>query len=129
MSQIETPDDARGGHRTPDRVALGAIVAVGVLVRLAYLGEPMRYDEAFTFNEYASRSAYDGISEYTFPNNHLFHTLLVHCSIRAFGDAPWAVRLPALAAGLALIPATSGLARRLCDRPSATLAAALVPSS
>src|SRR5206468_4613305 len=90
---------------------------------------PMRADEAHTFNEYATKSAYDAVSLYTFPNNHLFHTLLVHVAVQLLGGAPWVVRLPALIAGLALMPATYAMVRRLCDPTSAVLAAALVAAS
>src|SRR5262249_43061913 len=76
--------------------ALGIVLVIGTALRLYYsLAEPMRYDEAYTFNEYASPSLYDALSLYTFPNNHIFHSALVHLSILAFGDRPWAVRLPA----------------------------------
>src|SRR5690606_37799725 len=106
--------------------AMAAVAVIGLFISISYLGVPMRYDEAYTFNEYATRSPYDAVSLYTFPNNHLFHTLLVHVAVRLFGDSPRVVRLPALLASLALIPATYGMVRRLADPRAAALAAALV---
>ena len=65
----------------------------------------MQLDEAYTYNEYASKPVLDGLSWYTLPNNHLLNTLLIHVSTVVLGNAPWVVRLAALAAGLGLIPA------------------------
>jgi hypothetical protein len=112
-----------------ERLALAAIVAIGIGVRLYFLGEPMRADEAFTYNEYATRSTYDAVSLYTFPNNHLFHTLLVHLSVMAFGGALWAVRLPALLAGIGMVPAAHVLARKFATPSAGLIAAALVAAS
>jgi 4-amino-4-deoxy-L-arabinose transferase-like glycosyltransferase len=46
-----------------------------------------------------------------------------------FGNHPWAIRLPALIAGILLVPATYLAARILYGRSSALLAAALVATS
>jgi len=89
----------------------------------------MRADEAYTYTEYASLSAYDSISKYTFPNNHLFHTLLVHFTTKYFGSASWAIRLPALIAGIGLIPASFTMVQRLTNVRAGLWAAALVASS
>src|SRR5689334_17814838 len=59
---------------------LGAATALGLALRLRYLGQPMRYDESATWLDYASRPLVRGLADYRFPNNHLLHTLLVHVS-------------------------------------------------
>lgn len=100
-----------------------------VAVRLRFLSAPMNYDEAFTYVEYASLPLLDGLSTYTFPNNHIFHTGLVHLSTRAFGDGTTAVRLPALLAGVALVPATWAGGRALYDSATGLWAAGLVAAS
>jgi uncharacterized membrane protein len=89
----------------------------------------MRYDEAFTVMRYASKPLYVGLSLYTEPNNHLFHTFLVHIAYLLFGDRPWALRLPAFLAGMLLVPATYVAARCLYRTEGAVLAAALAASS
>src|SRR4051812_31711660 len=105
MTTLGQQDNSAGGApgRRPesDLKVMAALVVIGVLLRLPYLDVLMRYDESYTYNEYATRSLYDAVSLYTFPNNHLFHTLLVHIAVRLFGDSPPVVRLPALLAGLA----------------------------
>jgi len=85
----------------------------------------MRLDEARSFLDYAIRPLPDAISNYNIPNNHLLHTLLVWVSIRVFGGAEWAVRLPALMAGLLIIPATYVATRAFSDRAAALIASAL----
>lgn len=130
----DAPDPARVSHArlprpSPDAMALAAVVALGAAVRIGYaVSVPIRYDEAFTYNEYASKSL-EGVFSYTFPNNHPLNTLLIHAATARLGRAPWVIRLPALIAGVLLIPATYALVRRLAGRPAAPLAAALVAGS
>jgi uncharacterized membrane protein len=109
--------------------ALGLVVAGSAVVRLEFLFQPMRYDEAGTYVHYASQPLYIGLTTYTAPNNHLLNTFLIHVSTALFGDAPWAIRLPALLAGILLVPATYLAARLVYDRQSALLAAAFVATA
>lgn len=109
--------------------ALGFVLLVAVALRVAFLDVPLRYDEATTYNNFVSKPLYVGLAHYPEPNNHLFHTFLAKLAVTAFGSAPWPLRLPALLAGLALVPATFALARILYGRAAALLAAALVASS
>jgi hypothetical protein len=122
-------DPGRSRLGRPEQLALAIVFGIGAAARFYYLGGPIRSDEAYTFNEYASHSLYHAVSFYSFPNNHLFHTLLVHVSIGLLGNSLWALRLPALLAGLALIPATFLMARRWCDPGASVLAAAFVAAS
>jgi len=64
------------------------ILGIAVAVRLAFLYQPMRYDEALTFMTYASKPIWHGLSLYSSPNNHLFHTLLVHITCLLLGNQP-----------------------------------------
>jgi uncharacterized membrane protein len=110
-------------------VALGVVVLGGAAARVALLDVPMRYDEAGTFTAYATQPVSFITSFYNVPNNQILHTLLVHFSWRALGNHVWAIRLPALLAGIALIPATYLAARALYDRWAGIWAAALVAGS
>jgi hypothetical protein len=105
-------------------VAVPTLAAVAL--RVSFLNQPMRYDEALTFNEFASRPLYYGLSYYPDPNNHLLNTLLMHLAYLGLGNQPWVLRLPAVAAGVLLVPATYWLARQLYDARVAVLAASLV---
>jgi uncharacterized membrane protein len=76
------------------------------------INRAMEYDEAYTFSEFARHSLRQVITDYHVPNNHVFHTILVHFSYLLFGKSPWAIRLPAFLAGLVLVPAVYGLGRQ-----------------
>jgi MFS family permease len=106
-------------------VLLGLIVLAGLLLRLRYLNEPMRWDEAATFQEYARGSVGTITSTYNRPNNQILHTLLEHFGIKAFGEGIAAVRLVAFLAGVAIVPAAFLAARRLYDSTAGLFAAAL----
>jgi 4-amino-4-deoxy-L-arabinose transferase-like glycosyltransferase len=116
--------DWRAGS-APFRVVLLGIAVIAVAIRLVHLNQPMRLDEARTFLDYAIRPLPDAISNYTIPNNHLLHTFFVWLSIRVFGYAEWAVRLPAFIAGLLIVPATYVATRRFGNRDAALVATAL----
>ena len=110
-------------------VVLGCLILFAAALRIPHLFEPMRYDESFTFLQYASRPFYAALSFYDAPNNHLLHTLLVRVAYLIFGDHPWALRLPTFFAGICLVPATYLAARALYGAGGALLASGLVASS
>ncbi len=109
-----------------EALAVGLPMLLAVGVRLAFLSQPMRYDEALTFNEFASRPLYYGLSFYPDPNNHLLNTLLVHISFAALGNQPWVLRLPAFFGGVLLVPATYRLSRVLHGHSGAAFLATLL---
>ena len=111
------------------RLALVIILSVGFALRALYLTQPMRYDEAVTYMYFVRLPWGEALSTYTYPNNHLFHTLLAKASVSAFGNYPWALRLPALLAGVLAVPASYVVARALYGARVAIVAAGLVASS
>jgi hypothetical protein len=111
------------------RLALVCIAAIAVALRLMYMGQPMRYDEAVTYMYFVRLPWADALSLYTYPNNHLFHTLLAKATVSVFGNAPWAIRLPALVAGLGVVAATYAVARVIYGARAALIATAIVGSS
>lgn len=104
--------------------ALAVIILAGVFARLVYLSRPMGHDESYTVMAFANTPLLNVLSDYHLPNNHIFHSLLVHASISLFGMAPWAVRLPALLAGLLTIPTGYLFTRRVYGQSAALPAAA-----
>lgn len=110
-------------------IALCVIVLVSVAVRVYFIDQPIRYDEARSFTHYSSRPIYVALSNYSSVNNHLFHTLLVHVFYSILGNEEWVLRLPAFLSGLLLVPATYLAARTLYNKSAAILAAALIGSS
>ena len=78
--------NVRGVTRT-DVLGVTAAALLAIGLRLAFLNQPMRYDEALTFNEFASRPLYYALSFYPDPNNHLLNTLLVHFTSATLGPS------------------------------------------
>jgi hypothetical protein len=115
-----------------DRLTLWALVGlilVAAAVRTAYLTAPIRSDEAFTYLLFASQPLTTALSDYSAPNNHLLHTLLVHLSTSLWGYLPWAVRLPAFMAGILVVPAVYQVGRRFYGRWVGLFAAGLLVGS
>lgn len=106
-----------------------AVTATGFAARLLILSRPMGHDESYTFLAFASRPLRYILTDYHLPNNHVFHSLLVHLAYKLLGNHPWVVRLPAFLAGVALVPATYWVAKRFYDRPTALLSASLVAAT
>jgi 4-amino-4-deoxy-L-arabinose transferase-like glycosyltransferase len=105
---------------------LGIITLLGMILRLWKINEPIAYDEAYTFIYYAARPFKQILSDYSAPNNHILHTILVRISYQIFGGHPWIVRLPAFLAGTLCIPAGYFAARRIFNSNQSLAAAALV---
>ena len=128
----ELRNDARGSLRRVPRwewLSISGITLLAGLVRWAPLFQPIRYDEAATWIDYASQPLAKALSDYRFPNNHLFHTLLVHISATLFGDEPWALRLPAFIAGVLVVPLVWAVGRALYSQSAGLIAAALAATS
>jgi hypothetical protein len=96
-------------------VALLVITATAIVIRLEFIYSSLHHDEAYTFIAFA-QSLFSAITDYHLPNNHVFHSILVFLSTRVFGIQPWAVRLPAFASGVLLVPAAYWLGERIYNR-------------
>lgn len=88
--------------------------------------QSIAYDEAYTFLHFASKSLKHILADYSAPNNHIFHTILVGIAYRLFGAEPWVLRLPALIAGTLLASAMYISARRFFSAPQALAASGLI---
>ena len=105
-------------------VILGLVTLIALFLRVLLIAKPIQYDEAYTFIFYASRSLNNILANYSAPNNHIFHTILVAVAYRLLGASPWILRLPALVAGTLTVPAAYIAARRFFSCPQALAAAA-----
>jgi hypothetical protein len=103
---------------------LAGILLLALAARLAFIMQPFKHDEAYTVTVFANQPLWGALSDYHLPNNHLFHTLLVHLTYSLFGYSQWAVRLPSLLAGMLTIPVLYLLARILHGRTVAVIATA-----
>ncbi|MFZ1792125.1 MAG: glycosyltransferase family 39 protein [Anaerolineae bacterium] len=98
-----------------------AALLIGITLRVYFLAQPMRYDEAYTFLKYVNGSWLD-VFRYTLPNNHVLHTALVKVVAQA-SAAPAALRLPAFAAGVLAIPLIYRICRLMGSSNSGVFAA------
>lgn len=110
-------------------LSFGFIFMVGIFLRVYYLFAPIRIDEAGVFMVLASKSLIVCIFSYPFPGHHVFYTIMVNILHNILGDQVWVMRLPALLAGILLIPATYLLFRTISNNYAAILASALVAVS
>lgn len=102
------------------------IILGGAFLRLAALNDPITYDEAYTYVAFARQDWWGALSDYSLPNNHIFHTLLVKLSVGLFGNHPPVIRLPAFLAGVAAIPLVYVLGKNFYGKTTGLSAAALV---
>ena len=109
----------------PKNLWLGGILLCGLILRVGSLNDPISYDEAYNAVEFASRSWWAAISDYSLPNNHIFHTLLVRASSLLLGNHLWSLRLPALLGGMALIVLSYAVGKAFYSSQTGLAAAAL----
>jgi hypothetical protein len=105
---------------------LGGITLIGFILRGIDINQSIAYDEAYTFIHFASRAFKHILADYSAPNNHIFHTILVGIAYRLLGGQPWALRLPAFTAGILMIPAMYLTARRFFSSSQSLAASALI---
>lgn len=110
-------------------IYLGIVVIIGIALRLAFLNQPIRYDEAFTYNVFAAHGLREILTNYGQPNNHIFHTLLVYVATSIFGNEPWIIRQPAFIAGILLAPVAYIAARIHYSKEVGLLAAVFIATS
>lgn len=108
-------------------IALILIVGMATVFRLVAIHDMMAHDESYTFIAFGSGSLFNAITNYHLPNNHILNSVLICISTFLFGIEPWAIRLPALLAGLLSVMACYALAAAIYDKHTA-LASALAVS-
>ncbi len=115
------------GDVTPRAAAIGltAITLLALALRVYHLDRDLWLDEISPILDYASLSVPQIVGSYLRSNNHLLNTLLLKGMIALFGEHAWSVRLPAVAFGVAGVPALYWCARLALSR-RASLGAALL---
>ena len=73
---------------------------VAALTRWPFIHLPMRFDESYTYLQYASQPLYVTVSKYDAPNNHVLHSVLVWFATRLGGNSPEVIRCPAFVCGV-----------------------------
>ena len=119
-----------GEPRTQALVGLLLLTIVGAALRVVSLGDSLFGDELSTFFDIHRNSLGESFDFVISPQEATppLHFLLVWVAAR-FGESPEVLRLPSLAAGIAVIPLTYMLGTRFASRGPALVGAALVALS
>jgi Dolichyl-phosphate-mannose-protein mannosyltransferase len=108
----------------PDARLVAVLTALAVAVRLA-TERSLWIDEAVSLNQ-AQMGFADMLANLRTTDVHPpLHHVVLWATVRVLGTAEWAVRLPSVFAGAALVPVLYGTAVELYDRPTARVAAVL----
>ena len=105
-----------------DLALMVGLSLVGLALRLPGLDQGLWFDEIWTLAGYVRLPAGE-IIRYFSLNNHILYSLCAHLSIAWFGESAWALRLPAMIFGVAMIPSSYYLGRQLAPRSEAFLVA------
>ena len=111
-----------------DYHVLGAILTLAFALRLWGLNAPLWFDEIMTLDTHVRLAWGDMMQTYS-TNHHYLFSLQSKLFVTLFGEAPWALRLPALVFGIGSIAAIWWLARDLTDRWTAHITALLLALS
>lgn len=112
-----------------ERQAVWLITALAAIGRLADLRQPMRYDESVTWAYFVGRPWSTVVGSYQFPNNHVFFSVLAKLTSALAPFQPWALRLPAFIAGVAIVLLTWAVGRRFASSAVGLLGAAFAAGS
>ncbi len=111
-----------------DRLWLVLILALAAGLRLWHLNAPLWHDEIQTLVTHVNLDWGEMLRSYSM-NHHYLHNIAAKLSMALFGEAPWAVRLPAMLFGVATIWATWVLAREIAGAAIAHVTALLLALS
>ncbi|NCD22856.1 MAG: hypothetical protein EOL90_07960 [Spartobacteria bacterium] len=121
------PASGDGMRLRIDRTAW-LVLALATVLRLPFLFQPGSSDEVRGYYAWTARPFALAISDYRAPQ-HLLYTLLDYPVVRLFGNAEWAIRLPAFLAGICLPALLWAIGRKWFGRPAGLLAAILLATS
>lgn len=122
---------AEGGDR-PQPVRRGALLgllALALAARLPNLDAGLWFDEVWLVVLQLRKPFAELATTYDSDNLHPLYALLAWPCVRAFGEVPWAARLPALVFGAAAVPAVYALGARSGSARAGVWAAVLLALS
>ncbi len=104
-------------------------LVLAVVVRSSIIFEPIRFDEAISWRDYAIRPLWVIASYYDQPNNHVLHNLMLGINIRLFGDSLLVLRASSLIASLVTVSLVALIAGRMGGILASGVAGAVVASN
>ncbi len=105
------------------------VILVGAALRVSLLWEPVLHEEALACTDFAARSFHTVLTDLSYPVNHVLHGVLMRISVLVFGVHLWSIRLPALLAGILVMPLFYVFVRSMFNRYIALIALAFVAGS
>ncbi len=114
---------------TEHKAAVLLLILVGAVLRGKLLGLPVAYLEATAYIDFATQSFSRIISDYSFPTNRVFNTLLVKISTGVFGVGLFQLRLPGFIASVLCMPIYYVFVRSMFNRYIALISLAIVAAS
>lgn len=112
-----------------ERVWMGAILLVAILLRVIKLDAGLWYDEIDTLVHFTRLPIGKLLTTYPSLNHHVLYSLEAKAAIALFGESAWALRLPAAIFGVAGVWALWLLARQFLSPWGARLSALLLAVS
>lgn len=104
-------------------------IVLGAALKGLLLTRPVSIAEANAYVDFATKSVGTIISDYSFPTNHIFQTLLMKVSTTLFGVGVVQIRLPDYVAGVLALPLFYVFVRAMFNRHIAILALVIVACS
>jgi hypothetical protein len=102
------------------------ILGIFLLFRLPGLGVPFVSDELATVSLWAQMPYLKIFSNYQYPNNHIFLTLILSFLLKTFGLKEWLLRLPLMACGVVTLYLGFQLGRRVSGNIAVGLSTAFL---
>lgn len=110
----------------PIRGCLVAVIVLGTIIRLIGITTPLHGDELATVSLWAKMPLLAIPTHYEYPNNHIFHTLIVASILKVFGLHPFLLRTPVLFCGIASLALAFFTTHRITRNAQAGLAVSLL---
>jgi 4-amino-4-deoxy-L-arabinose transferase-like glycosyltransferase len=105
--------------RASDIALLAAVSALAAGLRAYRLDGGLWFDEIVTLLHSVRPALLDVVTHFPSNNDHPLYSVLAHLSVQAFGERPWAMRLPAALLGVATVPMLYVLGRWVTSRAEA----------
>ncbi len=112
------------------------LILLAIAVRIYYLNQPFFSDETKIFeskvyHSYGLKGLIDSVTRYYTNGDHMFQTFLSYLTYKLLGSEQymWTYRMPALIAGILLVPATYMVVRIIYNKYAALLASGIAAAS
>lgn len=105
------------------------LTCIGAVLRVIGLNQQMWFDELLTVDLTLRIPMSELLVSYPTDNQHPLYSVLAKLSVDAFGESPWAVRLPSLLFGTMSIPVLYMVGAKITSRAEGLAAAAMLAFS